>query len=240
MKTRPKIDINESKAYGDMKTFLDRLSLGVVVAMLALSAILYPRLPDQIPTHWNIRGEIDGYGNKTWAAFLLPVIMTFLWLLFRFIRFRGTSGSNGEPNPTILAFVGFLTIAFLSLIHVMSLVIALDYRIDFTRVMMLSLFVFFGLIGSVMGRMKRNPWMGIRVPWTMESDRVWDATHKLGGWIFVGCGIAGVAMVLFNVPMTWLSMPVAVAVVVPILYSFVIRDRPGREIPDDREPVSGV
>jgi uncharacterized membrane protein len=80
--------------------------------------------------------------------------------------------------------------------------------------------VFFALMGNVLGKVTRNPYVGIKVPWTLRSDAVWNATHRLGAWVFTACGIVGIVMMLLRAPMELTPIPILIAVVVPIAYSY--------------------
>src|SRR5262249_16805477 len=61
------------------------IAIVLTVVAWGLSAWLYPSLPDRIPTHWNIEGKVDGYGEKTWAVFLVPAMMIGFLILFAFL-----------------------------------------------------------------------------------------------------------------------------------------------------------
>jgi uncharacterized membrane protein len=84
-----------------------------------------------------------------------------------------------------------------------------------------GMFLFFALMGNVLGKVRRNFYVGIRVPWTLASDRVWNDTHRLAAWLFAGCGAAGfIWIVAGGPPLPSLGL-LAVAALVPIIYSFV-------------------
>jgi uncharacterized membrane protein len=94
-------------------------------------------------------------------------------------------------------------------------------HIAMTRAMMGGLFLFFALLGNVMGRVRRNFYIGVRVPWTLASERVWNDTHRVAAWLFVACGLAGFLIVMTGLPMLAAFAVLSIAVVVPIVYSFV-------------------
>ena len=78
---------------------------------------------------------------------------------------------------------------------------------------------------SLLGKVTRNPYVGIKVPWTLRSDKVWNATHRLGAWLFTGCGILGAVLVAVHVPIATTIIPILVAAVVPIIYSYFLSRR---------------
>ena len=116
-------------------------------------------------------------------------------------------------------------------IHAPALSAALGYAPDFARSMFGAMFVFFILIGNVMGKVTRNPYVGIRVAWTLASERVWNATHRFGGKVFVIAGIVGLLLMLFRAPWWLAGVPLAFALIVPIGYSWWISF--------EEEPVEG-
>jgi uncharacterized membrane protein len=88
-----------------------------------------------------------------------------------------------------------------------------------------GLFLTFALIGNVLGRVRRNFWMGVRTPWTLASDAVWIPTHRLAAWLFVAFGLAGFVATLLGVSLLWCLAGLAVVVLVPVAYSLVLYKR---------------
>src|SRR5262249_45011942 len=151
---------------------------------LAATAAVYPSLGDQIPTHWNIRGEIDGYGSKQ-LAFLMPVMMAGFLGLFCVFPWLSPKQFEISTFPEALLFLALVMIVLIGYIHGLTLFAALRGGVDIMRALLVGLLVMFGLLGSVMGGIRRNFWMGVRTPWTLASERVWDDTHWLAGRTFI-------------------------------------------------------
>lgn len=202
----------------------------VTLAVFGLSAAVYPALPEKIPTHWNYRGEIDAYGAKQWAAFLLPgIVLVMLGLLcaipwlsprhFEVGTFRATYG-----------FISVLVIVLLGYIHLLTLLPGLGYQIRTDKALMSGMMLFFILIGNVMGKVQRNFFVGVRTPWTLASERVWTETHRLAAWMFVGTGMLGIIALLaglsFFVPLA-LMLVCAVVLVVFSLVRYKRLERRG-------------
>jgi uncharacterized membrane protein len=76
-------------------------------------------------------------------------------------------------------------------------------------------------MGSVMGRVRRNFYMGVRVPWTLASERVWNDTHRLAAWVWVACGLVGFGIIIAGLPFAVALALLIVALLVPVVYSFV-------------------
>jgi len=189
---------------------------------LAASAVLYPSLPDRIPIHWNIRGEVDGHGSRTFGAFFFPgVILAMIGLLALLPKVSPRSMPIGPFRETY-AYIAFLVTALFAYIHGLALAAAMGHGPDFARAILGGLYLFFALMGNVLGKITRNPWVGIRVPWTLASDRVWNATHRLGAWMFVACGLTGLVLVAVGTTLAYTWIPLVPTVVVPVLYSWLL------------------
>jgi uncharacterized membrane protein len=83
------------------------------------------------------------------------------------------------------------------------------------------MFLFFALMGNVLGRIRRNFYMGVRVPWTLASERVWNDTHRLAAWLMVAGGLTGFVMLMAGLPVAAALAVLGVVLVVPVVYSFV-------------------
>ena len=92
---------------------------------------------------------------------------------------------------------------------------------DIGRALIGGMFLFFALMGNVMGKVRKNFYIGIRVPWTLASDRVWNDTHRLAAWLMVGGGIVGFLLVIAGLPIVWPIGVMIVTFLVPVVYSFV-------------------
>jgi hypothetical protein len=115
-------------------------------------------------------------------------------------------------------------------------------RTIFMRVFLGGICLFFALIGNVMGKVRRNFWMGVRTPWTLASEPVWNQTHRLAAWLFVAAGLVGFVLVMLLPPdVVWVALLVLIpAGLVPVVYSLVLYKRLERqgklEPPADNSP----
>jgi uncharacterized membrane protein len=197
------------------------LSIGLVIAMLLVSLVAYPSLPDRIPTHWNIKGEIDAYGSKTWAAFLSPALMLGLLGLFAVLPWLSPKHFEIDTFRSTYEFIVLVAMLYFAYVHVLTLMAAFDRRLDFARALVGGMFLFFALLGNVLGKVRRNFYVGVRVPWTLASERVWNDTHRVAAWLFVSCGLLGAILMLFGANPLLPCALLPIAVFVPIVYSFV-------------------
>ncbi|MEX0907117.1 MAG: SdpI family protein [Gemmatimonadota bacterium] len=198
------------------------LGIAVVLGMTAVSLIVYDALPVRMPTHWNIRGEVDGWSPRFWGAFLMPLLAAGLWLFMPLLRRIDRRGRSYERFDTTFWLVINVLMVFLAVIHVLTLLAALGMNVDVSRTSLVLIGLLFVVFGHQLPRLEPNWWMGIRTPWTMKSDRVWRATHRLAGRTFMIGG--GIAIVSAALP-SGLALPVgmstlAVAALIPIPYSW--------------------
>jgi uncharacterized membrane protein len=180
-----------------------------------------------VPTHWNIQGKVDGWGDKWWATFLMPGIMVLMLILFVFLP--ALSPRHFEVDnfrSTYLYIMVVMTALFAYLNGVILLATWQEVNggnkfIDIGRAMIGGMFLFFALLGNVMGKVRKNFYIGFRLPWTLASDRVWNDTHRLAAWLMVAGGIVGFLLVLAGLPLPWLIGVLLVTFLIPAVYSFV-------------------
>ncbi|OYV81510.1 MAG: hypothetical protein B7Z73_18010 [Planctomycetia bacterium 21-64-5] len=171
-------------------------SIGLTLAAWAAASIAYPSLPQQVPTHWNIHGQVDGYGDKSWATFLTPAVMLGLLALFRLLPWLSPRPFTLDTFRGTYEFVVVLVMGLMAYIHALMLWAAYAGPIDVGRALVGGLCLFFALIGNVLGKVRRNFFVGVRTPWTLASERVWIDTHRLAARLFVVAGLAGFVLCL--------------------------------------------
>ncbi len=200
----------------------------VATALIAftwlLSAWSYPKLPASIPIHWNMHGEVDGWGGRS-TLFLMPAMATGLLVFFAFLPSLSPKSFEVDSfRPTYL-YVMATTIGLLAYLQIVILTTTYqevrgERWIDVGRALVAGIFVFFGLMGNVMGKVRKNFYIGIRVPWTLASDRVWNDTHRLAAWLMVGGSIVGLAIVLLGAPLPAAFGVLMATALIPVAYSF--------------------
>ncbi|HLJ11170.1 MAG TPA: SdpI family protein, partial [Planctomycetaceae bacterium] len=178
-------------------------------------------IPEKMPTHWNIHGEIDGYGSKQWAAFLMPVIMIPLLGLFWVLPWLSPKHFEIETFRGTYAFIVMLIMVLFAYIHVLTLLPALGYRTPVDRALLGGMMLFFMLLGNVLGKVQRNFFVGVRTPWTLASERVWTETHRLAAKIFVATGALGLACIALRLSIFVPLALILLAVIVTVGFSLV-------------------
>lgn len=203
------------------------IALALCVGAFAASAVLYPGLPDKVPTHWNIHGQVDDYGSKTWAVFLIPGVMLAMLGLFALLPWLSPKNFEVDSFRSTYVFIMVVVQALFGFIHGVTLYAAgahpagADKGLDVGRVLIGGMFLFLALLGNVTGKVRRNFYIGVRVPWTLASDRVWNDTHRVAAWAMVAGSLVGLVVVASGLPLALAFAVLIVSVLLPVVYSFV-------------------
>lgn len=199
----------------------ESIVLGIIILFLAISFAVYPSLPDQIPSHWNAQGEVNGYMHKFWGLFMLPLISIGLLLLFIAIPKIDPLKRNIEKFREQYDRFVVIIILFFLYIHLLIVFWSLGFAFNMTQAIIPAIAGLFYYIGVLLTHAKRNWFVGIRTPWTLSSEKVWDKTHKRGGKLFKVAGvIALVGIMLPDFGICFILIPVLAVVVYTIAYSY--------------------
>jgi uncharacterized membrane protein len=208
------------------------ISLGLVAAMFIVSAWAWSQLPPgaQIPIHWGIDGQANGYAPKEVGLLFVPLIAIALTLLFAGIPRIEPRRANLVRSGHAYVSVWIGVLGLLLIVHVITTLAALGHSVAITAWVLGAVGVLFVVIGNVLGKVRSNFFFGIRTPWTLSSDLSWNRTHRLGGRLFVAFGLVMVITGLFGA--TGLATAVLIGgiiaiVVVLMVYSYMVwRDDP--------------
>jgi uncharacterized membrane protein len=171
---------------------------GLILLSFIVSIYFYPHVPDPMATHWNSRGEVDGYMPKFWGAFFMPLVITGLAILFLAIPRIDPKKENITKFRKYYDGFIILLILFMLTVHLQVLLWNTGIRISPNAVIPVGIGLLFYYIGVLMENAERNWFIGIRTPWTLSSDRVWRKTNRLGGKLFRIAGIAAVLGTFFQ------------------------------------------
>lgn len=164
-------------------------SLGLILAALGVGAALYPSLPDPAPIHWNLRGEVDGYGPRWVAAFLGPLVGAGVLGLMLVLPFLGPMRSSIQSFRVTYGRICVLIAGMMAALNGVTLLSAAGYKLQIGANLCIVLGAMLALIGNWLGKIRRNFYVGIRTPWTLANEDVWERTHRLGGRLFVLHGL---------------------------------------------------
>lgn len=191
----------------------------ILIAPLVLLLAVWTQLPDEVPTHWNLEGEVNGYSTK-YTLGLLSIGMYLLMLVLPKIDPRK---KNYESFSSSYFKIRLITTLFISVLSVMILLKALGMEIPMEKVVAIMVSCLIVFLGNYFTTLKPNWFIGIRVPWTLESETVWRKTHFLAGKLFFWTGLA------LLIPSFWLEPSllfpilitgIAAVTVIPIVYSY--------------------
>jgi uncharacterized membrane protein len=196
----------------------------IIAATLIITLLLYNDLPPRIPMHWNWRGQVDRFGGKQ-EIFILPAAMIAMALLFAALPWLSPRKFDVGPFRSTYLYIMVLVIALFAYIQAVKLWVSFYSSIDMGRALFGGIFFLFILLGNVLGRVRRNFYIGVRTPWTLASEKVWDATHRFSGRVMVLAGLLGLlSLVVFKGGVAGLVI-ICGAALASILYSLVCYKR---------------
>lgn len=204
------------------------VSLVLIVAATLAGILLWNQLPEQMASHWDVNDQVNGYMPKFWGLFLMPLVTLGMLVLFLVIPAIDPLKANiAQFREAFNLFIA-LIIGFMIYVHGLTLAWSLGYH-NFK--MSMALLPFMGLlfiaIGFMLRKAKRNFFIGIRTPWTLSSDRVWDETHRLGAILFMASGALAVIGGFFGgmVAFWMLFVPLIGSTLFLLVYSYVLYRR---------------
>ena len=201
----------------------------IVLTLIAIALVaglsLWNQLPDQMASHWNSNDQVDGYISRFWGVFLMPLITLIMFVLFLVVPGIDPLKANiAQFREAFNIFIA-LMVAFMLYVHGLTLVWSLGYQ-DFkmSAAMLPFMGILFIAIGYLLRQAKRNFFIGIRTPWTLSSDSVWDKTHQLGSTLFIVSGAFAILGGFFGgMTAIWLMfVPLIGSSLFLVVYSYVL------------------
>jgi len=198
--------------------------LAALLLGLGMVAVFYAELPARIPIHWNGSGQVDRWGERHLvllpSAFVLG--LAALWLALPKLSPRRFAVESFEDTWWFSGMAVVCLLAYLQCVHLWA---AREPGFAVERAIVGGLGLFFVLTGNVMGKLRRNFWLGVRTPWTLANERVWYATHRLAGKTMVVGGLLSLAVVLAGLPSPAAVALLVGAALVPVAFSLVYYKR---------------
>jgi uncharacterized membrane protein len=194
-------------------------SLLLIAISIVASFYFYAHFPEQVITHWNFAGQPNGWSGRGFAAFFLPVLLIGMYLLFIFIPCLDPKKERyGEFAKVYNIFRNFI-LFFLVLIYFIASLNNIGFKLDVGIWVSATVGLLFIILGNYLGKLKTNWFVGIRTPWTLSSEIVWNKTHRFGGKVFI---IGGLLMIFAGLaPLTW-RLPIFVADIIILLFGTVV------------------
>ena len=189
----------------------------VVVAFIlswGIGAWFFSQMPNSVAVHWGLNGEPDRFGSRFEAAFLGPIMLSLLSILFFFIG-RHT---NGKYMMRLAGITG----CFLIAIQVIIGLNALGVLLDVTKFVILAMAALFVALGYIVPGLSQNRYGGFRNRYTLSDMRVWESTNKLGGRMLMLCGLLLVPLAFVPPLYGFIGIFVLIlitVVIIPIVHS---------------------
>lgn len=200
------------------------LPLTLIGLLVIAWIIAFPKLPDQVPIHWNINGEADGFATPFNAMLSTLGIMVLLYVTMMFLPKVDPRKANYKYFTKSYNIMLNVILGVLFIINIMMLLNAVGYEVPIGSIGPIVVGIIFMVLGNYMPQVRSNFFIGIRTPWTLSSDEVWRKTHRAAARIFFFGGL--IIMATIFLPAFWKEAIfiaiIAVTVIAPYLYSYLL------------------
>jgi uncharacterized membrane protein len=199
----------------------------LIVASTLAGLLIWNRLPEPMASHWGVDDQVNGYMSKFWGVFLMPVITIVMLIMFLVVPSIDPLKANiAQFRDYFNSFIA-LMVAFMVYIYGLTLAWNLGYTsFRMSTAMLPAMGLLFIFVGVMVGKAKRNYFIGIRTPWTLSSDKVWEETHRVGGKLFIASGVLALLGAFFPDYAFWFIMvPVMGTALFTVVYSYIVFQR---------------
>lgn len=177
------------------------LPLSLIVLSGLLASYFYLHFPERVVNHWNFAGIPDGYTNRLGGAISMPIVLVLMYICFLIAPMLDPKGKRyAQFEGVYFIFKDVIMLMFFA-IYVFSGLFNMGYPIQINYLVPWMIGVLMMILGNFMGKIKKNWFMGIRTPWTLSSENVWNKTHRMGGWMFLVWGL--VIIITPYLPQAW-------------------------------------
>ena len=204
------------------------LVTALILAGTLAGLLLWNRLPEMMASHWDVNDQVNGYMSKAWGVFLMPLVTLAMFVLFLIVPNIDPLKANiAQFRDAFNLFIVFI-VAFMLYIHGLTLAWSLGYQNFKMSMAMLPLMgLLFIFVGYMLKKAKRNFFIGIRTPWTLSNDKVWDETHRVGAILFMASGVLAIIGSFFGGTAAFLLLliPLLGSTLFLVIYSYVLYQR---------------
>ena len=192
----------------------------IILLPILIGLILWNKLPDKLPTHWNAEGVVDGWSSKAFAVFGLPGFLFAVHWVCVLASSADPKKQNIEGKVLNIVFWTCPIISVLGGVLIYGTALGMEFKVD--KIMLALMGIMFIVIGNYLPKCKQSYTMGIKLPWTLSDEENWNRTHRMGGKLWVASGfILILCMLLPTNAMSVIVLTIlAVAVIVPTVYSY--------------------
>jgi len=186
----------------------------IIILSVVLSIFFYYKLPEVVVTHWSLAGEPNGWMSRLWASVMLPAMTIGIYLMFLGLPYLDPKKERYANFAKIYHIFKNVILLFLVLILIISNLNNLGYNLPVNIYIPGLIGILFVIMGNYFGKIKQNWFMGIRTPWTLSSNEVWNKTHRMGGKLFILGGVliavSGIAPITWRLPLFILAITILV------------------------------
>ncbi|WP_297992234.1 SdpI family protein [Anoxybacillus sp.] len=191
----------------------------LIVCSYVLSLLAIPYLPNEVAIHWNAAGEPDDFMNKWWGALLFPLFLTGITFLLIYLPKFDPRKENYKKFENVYHIFLHVFVIFFVILHVVTLAYNVGFSVQVDIVVPIGVGVLFIVLGNYMPKIKPNYFIGIRTPWTLDNEAVWQKTHRVGGKVFVMMGV--LVMLTVFVESVWRFVLLLIIVFGGTIYLFI-------------------
>lgn len=215
-----------------MKKIKNKMFIIILTSVLTLLPIFvgvfsWNILPDELPIHFNFSGEAYGYADKLEVIVVLPVFLLAMHLIIAIATIPDPTNSTNAISGKVYSLLLFIAPLVSIFCTVMIFAEPLNLRFDLLTIIQVFFAIIYLIIGNYLPKMRRNKFVGTKLPWTAKSEYNWDKTNRLTGWLFFISGLVFVINIFIKIGkgngvfILWLAS-ILLVTVVPTVYSYVI------------------
>lgn len=165
------------------------LSLLLIAFAIGLSIWAYPQLPEKVASHWNFAGEVDGWSSRLFHAIFFPALLIGMYVMFIVLPYLDPKKERYGEFMGVYRMMRDAIIFVMASVFTVATLYNLGYDVNVGVIVPSLIGVMFIVMGNYFGKIKRNWFVGIKTPWTLSSENIWNKTHRLGGRLFMIFGL---------------------------------------------------
>jgi uncharacterized membrane protein len=196
--------------------------IALIAVVIAATVVAYPHLPETVPMHWDAHGHVNGWGPR-WSLFVIdPGVMAGIMLLFSLLPWLSPKHFEVDTFRSTYLYIMVAILALMAYAHALILAASLSWVVDVSCAVMGGASLLVALTGNVLGKVRRNFFVGVRTPWTIANEHVWNATNRFAAKTFFAAGLAGLALAILGAPF-WLPLAaILTGALAPAVYSLIL------------------
>jgi uncharacterized membrane protein len=209
-------------------------SLAILSIIIAI--IFYFKMPSVVVTHWGIDNQPNGSMSSFWGSFLMPIVMVFLALLLVFIPRADPMKKNIEKFNKYYFNFCILILSFFVVIQGFVIAWNLGYKININRIIVPAFSIIFFYMGVLLMNAKQNMSIGIRTPWTLKSEKVWNETHRRTSVLMKIVALIMLGGLFFEkLAFVLLIAPLIIVVIYSFVYSYVLYEKENKSVKNSKK-----